>query len=255
MVERPPTHSVTTWTGTATLEVIDDERAPHRPHRAGSRRRARRLPDVCRSGARAHRRGAAAGVPRSLLVRRMGRLRGVRRRAAPVGRGAPGDRAHRERARGSAVGELPGPEQRLRGLVAARARRGRRQPAADEPRPRDRRRRRVRGRRARGQLLRAVRGGARVGPQAVDLGAGPRLGERDRQRPRVRRRLHALRRARGQRVRPGGGAPGRRAGADGHRARSRTAVPGTSTSAASGPRSTASSSSRTSASSRRWASG
>ena len=102
------------------------------------------------------------------------------------------------------------------------------------------------------ELYEAVRG---VGPQAVDLGAGPRLGERDRQRPRVRRRLHALRRARGQRVRPGGGAPERRAGADGHRARSRTAVPGTSTSAASGPRSTASSSSRTSASSRRWASG
>ena len=126
----------------------------------------------------------------------LGRLRGGRRRPAPIGRGAPGDRADRERPRRAALGELAGSNNgyggsspRVRGSVVVNLRRmnkvleidGDAAYAVVEP----------------GvsffDLYEAVRSsGHKLWISVPDLGWGSVIGNATR----VRRRLHAVRRAR-----------------------------------------------------------
>ncbi len=108
-----------------------------------------------------------------------------------------------------------GTQQRLRRAGAATSRLGDPQPAAPEPRARGQRGVRVCGRRAGRPLVRPLRGCTGWRAQADGLGAGSRLGQRDRQHARPRRQLHAVRRPSGEPVRDGGRAPERRG--DAHR--------------------------------------
>ena len=194
-------------------------------------------------------------VPRSVrlqAVRRVGRLRG---RLPDDDRADPGDRAHRQRARHPAVDHRPGPQQHLRRRRAARARVGHREHARDEPGPRGQR-----GPLLRGRASPACAGSTCTTPSrrpaallAVD--PRPRLGQRRRQHPGVRARLHALRRPRDERLRHGGRAPRRRGPAHRHGRPDAATRRGTSTSTPTARRSTACSCRATSGSSPRWASG
>ena len=145
----------------------------------------------------------------------MGRVRGVGRGDAGDGRGGPGGRPHRRPPRGAAVDARPGTQQRLRRPRSPCPRLGDRLPAEHESRARDQRGARLRRDRARGEVVRPVRGdqGRRPPPDAVDRGR--RLGQRDRQHARPRDHVHALRRGLRPTVRHGGRARQRRRDAHG----------------------------------------
>ena len=135
---------------------------------------------------------------------------------AGIGRRSAGDPAHRQRAQGAAVDELAGAQQRLwRGGAAGVGVAGA-EPAAHEPGARSQRGIGLRPGRAGRALLRPVRSSARDRIVAVDVGAGPRLGQRARQYGRPWHGLHAQWRSSGQPVRAGSGAAERRRDAHRH---------------------------------------
>ena len=178
-----------------------------------------------------------------------------RGRDAAHGRGGPGDRSHRQRAPGPAVDLRAGAQQLLRRAGAAGPRLDPGEHARDEPRARGRRGARLRGRRAGRALLRSLRPPRRRRARPVAVDPRHRLGQRRRQHARVRARLHALRRAPGDRcglevVLASGELAAHRHGRDDEQP-----APGTRTAVVRALRTRASSSSPTSASSPRWASG